>query len=129
MTRPLLYCQLCLPVLPIYCNFFKVKSAFTRQYNKESHKTPYAVHQTAKKAKGKAVPSEGVLIQEGDDDNTGEADVEDDDDNDVTKDAMIKVKKEPSAGSSGKGKSKSTSNKASTKETSSKAKSGKGKKK
>ncbi|XP_057310081.1 replication factor C subunit 1-like [Hydractinia symbiolongicarpus] len=82
----------------------KVKSAFTRLYNKDVHKTPYAVHQAAKKTK--IASTDGVLLGEDDD----QADVDDEEDNgdddDISKDAMIKMKKEPVAGFSAKGKGK-----------------------
>lgn len=101
-----------------------MKSAFTRQYNKESHKTPYAVHQTAKKAKGKTTSADDILVQDGDE--VGEENpVEDDNDEDVTKDAMVKVKKEPASSS----KTKTNSKNPPKATTSSKSKIGKGKKK
>ncbi|KTF92849.1 hypothetical protein cypCar_00034753 [Cyprinus carpio] len=84
----------------------KVKAAFTRAYNKESHLTPYSL-QVVKKSRKGAVDRE--LIGELD----GESQLqEEEEDNGVTSDAMIKQKKAKPAkdikqekpGASGKGK-------------------------
>lgn len=88
--------------------FGQVKSAFTRLYNKDVHKTPYAVHQAAKKTK--IASTDDVLLGE-DDDQAEVDDEEDDGDDDVSKDAMIKIKKEPVAGTSAKGKGKKQADK------------------
>jgi len=99
----------------------KVKSAFTRQYNKESHMAPYAIQQNAKKAK--ATSSNEVLVQDEDRDNVLEEE-EEDDSEDISKDAMIKAKKVSAAGGSGKGKGKSKKKADSDKATSKKASAG-----
>jgi replication factor C subunit 1 len=64
----------------------KVKAAFTRAYNKESHMNPFSIV-NVKKLKGVKLSEEGDEL-EGDEE---EEDHEKDDD--VTADAMIKVKK------------------------------------
>jgi len=85
----------------------KVKSAFTRLYNKESHKNPYASQQhAAKKSKSTAADSGAVLKQEDDDDVADKEVSDNDDDEDVSKDVMVKMKKEDSKASSSKGKGK-----------------------
>ncbi|KAK7166394.1 hypothetical protein R3I93_006230 [Phoxinus phoxinus] len=84
----------------------KVKAAFTRAYNKESHLTPYSL-QVVKKIRKGAVDPELV----GELDNESQAQEEEEDDG-LTKDAMIKQKKAKPAkdvkqekpGASGKGK-------------------------
>uniref|UniRef100_A0A672NX81 Replication factor C subunit 1 n=1 Tax=Sinocyclocheilus grahami TaxID=75366 RepID=A0A672NX81_SINGR len=84
----------------------KVKAAFTRAYNKESHLTPYSLQVVKKSRKGAVDPE---LIGELD----GESQFpEEEEDNGVTADAMIKQKKAKPAkdvkqekqGASGKGK-------------------------
>ncbi|XP_042570912.1 replication factor C subunit 1 isoform X1 [Cyprinus carpio] len=84
----------------------KVKAAFTRAYNKESHLTPYSLQVVKKSRKGAVDPE---LIGELD----GESQLqEEEEDNGVTSDAMIKQKKAKPAkdikqekpGASGKGK-------------------------
>ncbi|KAA0722360.1 Replication factor C subunit 1 A1-P145 [Triplophysa tibetana] len=88
----------------------KVKAAFTRAYNKESHLTPYSLHVVKKSRKGAVDPE---LVGE----LGGESQVqgEEEDDDGVIADAMIKQKKaKPAkkdakpekAGDSGKGKGK-----------------------
>uniref|UniRef100_A0A671KXT3 Replication factor C subunit 1 n=1 Tax=Sinocyclocheilus anshuiensis TaxID=1608454 RepID=A0A671KXT3_9TELE len=80
----------------------KVKAAFTRAYNKESHLTPYSL-QVVKKSRTGAVDPE--LIGELD----GESQFqEEEEDNGVTADAMIKVdiKRKPGASGKGKGRGK-----------------------
>ncbi|GBN03869.1 Replication factor C subunit 1, partial [Araneus ventricosus] len=66
----------------------KVKSAFTRAYNKESGKNPYAVTNVKKKKKGAAATPEEEL---------GEEDIavnsEEEEDDSIENDAMIKLKK------------------------------------
>uniref|UniRef100_A0A8C2BHL4 Replication factor C subunit 1 n=1 Tax=Cyprinus carpio TaxID=7962 RepID=A0A8C2BHL4_CYPCA len=63
----------------------KVKAAFTRAYNKESHLTPYSLQVVKKSRKGAVDPE---LIGELD----GESQLqEEEEDNGVTSDAMIKV--------------------------------------
>lgn len=68
-------------------NSFQVKAAFTRTYNKEAVKKPYAVITAAKKGKGAAAVLNEYEEQE---DN---AVSESDEDDSVTSDAMIKVNK------------------------------------
>uniref|UniRef100_A0A673FXM8 Replication factor C subunit 1 n=1 Tax=Sinocyclocheilus rhinocerous TaxID=307959 RepID=A0A673FXM8_9TELE len=84
----------------------KVKAAFTRAYNKESHLTPYSLQVVKKSRKGAVDPE---LIGE----LNGESQFqEEEEDNGVTADAMIKQKKAKPAkdvkqekpGASGKGK-------------------------
>ncbi|XP_050974745.1 replication factor C subunit 1 isoform X1 [Labeo rohita] len=84
----------------------KVKAAFTRAYNKESHLTPYSLQVVKKSRKGAVDPE---LIGELD----GESQVQEEEEDDgVTADAMIKQKKAKPAkdvkqekpGASGKGK-------------------------
>jgi len=91
----------------------KVKSAFTRLYNKESHKSPYAVHQAAKKVKAKS--SEEVLEGEDPDDTNALEESENEDNDDLAKDAMIKVKKETKGAGKSKAISKSTTGKSASK--------------
>nr|XP_023685377.1 replication factor C subunit 1 isoform X3 [Paramormyrops kingsleyae] len=88
----------------------KVKAAFTRAYNKESHLTPYAL-QAVKKGRRGAVDAElgeGGLEQES-------QELAAEEDEDVAADAMVKQKKmkaskettkQQKAGDSGKGKGK-----------------------
>ncbi|XP_066912084.1 replication factor C subunit 1-like [Clytia hemisphaerica] len=80
----------------------KVKSAFTRLYNKETHKNPYASTQPAKKAKSTTAASDGdVLIQDGDKDETQNvASDNEKEDDDISKDGMVKMKKETTASKS-----------------------------
>jgi replication factor C subunit 1 len=66
----------------------KVKAAFTRAYNKESHKNPFLTVDI-KKMKSKKTDYDGVEGEEGDGDGADEPD--EDDDDDITKDAMVKV--------------------------------------
>uniref|UniRef100_A0A673FRR8 Replication factor C subunit 1 n=1 Tax=Sinocyclocheilus rhinocerous TaxID=307959 RepID=A0A673FRR8_9TELE len=83
----------------------KVKAAFTRAYNKESHLTPYSLQVVKKSRKGAVDPE---LIGE----LNGESQFqEEEEDNGVTADAMIKKKAKPAKdvkqekpGASGKGK-------------------------
>ncbi|KAK7073039.1 replication factor C subunit 1 [Halocaridina rubra] len=65
----------------------KVKAAFTRAFNKESHMTPFAPVVFAKKKKGGSTGGDAYGDEE-----DGEDEDEDDED-DITKNAMIKVKK------------------------------------
>ncbi|CAL1278243.1 unnamed protein product [Larinioides sclopetarius] len=64
----------------------KVKSAFTRAYNKESGKNPYAVTNVKKKKKGAAATPDEELGEE-------DIAVESEEDDSLENDAMIKVKK------------------------------------
>ncbi|XP_064652761.1 replication factor C subunit 1-like [Lineus longissimus] len=81
----------------------KTKSAFTRNYNKESHLLPYAQSQAIKKSrKGAASPAE-ELLGEGEEEGGVEEEAEEEDD--ITKNPMIKVVNESAKG---KGKGKST---------------------
>uniref|UniRef100_A0A2L2Y705 Replication factor C subunit 1 n=1 Tax=Parasteatoda tepidariorum TaxID=114398 RepID=A0A2L2Y705_PARTP len=64
----------------------KVKSAFTRAYNKESGKNPYAIT-NVKKKKGASKDVEDGLDEDND------VVSEEEEDEDIEKDAMIKVKK------------------------------------
>lgn len=66
----------------------KVKSAFTRAFNKETHKTPYALQTVAKKTKVEA--SQVVEYNTEEDAQTANADEEDDDEEEA--DAMMKIK-------------------------------------
>ncbi|XP_030643880.1 replication factor C subunit 1 isoform X2 [Chanos chanos] len=84
----------------------KVKAAFTRAYNKESHMTPYSI-QVVKKGQ-RAGPNPDL----GDPDRDNDQEVEEEDEG-ITSDAMIKKKaksskesKERKEGGSGKGKGK-----------------------
>ncbi|KAJ8977515.1 hypothetical protein NQ317_017133 [Molorchus minor] len=63
----------------------KVKSAFTRTYNKEAHLLPFAAGGVSKK-KASALDTDLLL----EDDENVQSDVEEDDD--ITADASIKVK-------------------------------------
>ncbi|GIY35893.1 replication factor C subunit 1 [Caerostris darwini] len=67
----------------------KVKSAFTRAYNKESGKNPYAVTNVKKKKKGAAKEEEELNEEEN-------VESEEEEQDNIENDAMIKVKK-PSA--------------------------------
>lgn len=69
----------------MYYYYFQVKSAFTRAYNKESGKNPYAVT-NVKKKKGSA--KESVTELEG---NEEEALDDEEEDDSIENDAMIKV--------------------------------------
>ncbi|XP_076348175.1 germ line transcription factor 1 [Tachypleus tridentatus] len=93
----------------------KVKAAFTRTYNKEGIKTPYAVTKTKKSKRG-AVKMDSDLLAEENDDETMNNEGESEDNEDITSDAMVKVKKhnkqdtmedKPSS-SKGKGRGKTT---------------------
>lgn len=68
----------------------KVKSAFTRAYNKNPPVTPFTINAAVKKGRG---TSDEVELG---DENLEEADDEDEDQDDVSKDAMIMVKKKSS---------------------------------
>ncbi|XP_018567232.1 replication factor C subunit 1 [Anoplophora glabripennis] len=92
----------------------KVKSAFTRIYNKEAPLLPFAAHTGVSKKKAAAVETDLL-----DDEEFVESDQEENDD--VTADAMIKVK----TNSKGKKEPKASTSKA---KTTSKATKGKGKK-
>uniref|UniRef100_S4RTR9 Replication factor C subunit 1 n=1 Tax=Petromyzon marinus TaxID=7757 RepID=S4RTR9_PETMA len=80
----------------------KVKAAFTRAYNKESHLTPYSLAVGPKK--GRRGPGGGGTNEEGEDFDGAEGDgaaavpdsaSEHEDDMDISADAMIKQKKKP----------------------------------
>lgn len=79
----------------------KVKAAFTRSYNKEKHKTPYAIRAAPKKGRkgGAGEDDQGMdeegLEQEGEE-NSQEKD-------DIENDAMIKATKKPTKGGSARG--------------------------
>ena len=77
---------------PIDWTCCQVKAAFTRTFNKESHKVPYAVTQAAKKGKkrgtGGASMEEELELEGGEEQDASGAEESDDD---VTNDAMIKV--------------------------------------
>jgi len=78
----------------------KVKSAFTRTYNKESHKTPYAIRAAPKKGR-KGGAEEAIELMEGE---QGEENDGDSDEN-LESNAMIKASKKPAkGGTSGRGK-------------------------
>jgi replication factor C subunit 1 len=72
----------------------KVKAAFTRTYNKESHMNPFCAV-AVKKLKASKVDAEGEeydeVMDEGDDDEQ---------EDEITADSMIKVKKKSAAASS-----------------------------
>ncbi|XP_065583797.1 replication factor C subunit 1-like [Artemia franciscana] len=73
----------------------KVKSAFTRTFNKEGHLTPYADMKMSKVRGGGGFATEG-LDEEGMTAEEEEALLEEDEDeDDLKKDAMIKVKSKP----------------------------------
>ncbi|XP_051715496.1 replication factor C subunit 1 isoform X2 [Ctenopharyngodon idella] len=86
----------------------KVKAAFTRAYNKESHLTPYSLQVVKKSRKGAVDPE---LVGELD----NESQFQEEEDDGLTADAMIKQKKAKPAkdvkqekpGASGKGKGRS----------------------
>lgn len=79
----------------------QVKAAFTRSYNKEKHKTPYAIRAAPKKGRkgGAAEDHQGIdeegLEQEGEE-NSQEKD-------DIENDAMIKASKKPTKGGNARG--------------------------
>ena len=82
-----------------------MKAAFTRTYNKEGHKTPYAIRSAAKKGKrggsedSQTVEEEGYMLEESEQ----QGDNKDEDDN-IENSAMIKATKKPvKAGTSSKG--------------------------
>ena len=86
----------------------KVKSEFTRKYNKEGAALPYSIAMTVSKKKGGG--GGGQDMMPGDED---EVDDEDEDCDTIEKDASIKMKKVPraagkseSSSSNGKGKGK-----------------------
>lgn len=85
----------------------KVKAAFTRTYNKESHKTPYAIRAAPKKGRRGGTDEESQGFEgEGIDQEEAQNDDEPDDD-DLENNAMIKASKKPAkAGASGRGKGK-----------------------
>ncbi|XP_013792261.1 replication factor C subunit 1-like, partial [Limulus polyphemus] len=94
----------------------KVKAAFTRTYNKEGIKTPYAVTQTKKSKRGAVKMDSDLLTEENDDQMVKDEGESEDNDDDVTSDAMVKVKKHNKQGtkedkpstSKGKGRGKTT---------------------
>lgn len=67
--------------------FFQVKSAFTRAYNKECGKNPYAVTNVKKK---RGVAKDSALDLEGNEEEMLEEEEEEEDDS-IENDAMIKV--------------------------------------
>lgn len=73
--------------------FFQVKSAFTRAYNKEQHKTPYVLKGAPAKSRGKS----SGLDYEG-----GEEQEDEEEEESIEKSAML-VKDKKSAGGRGKG--------------------------
>ncbi|KAL8584248.1 hypothetical protein ACOMHN_034933 [Nucella lapillus] len=85
----------------------KTKAAFTRQYNKESHMTPYATGEATKKKRGRGTttPEEDYGMGEGEEGGPPpETDSEKEDDG-LERDTMIKVKKggkTPAGSSKGK---------------------------
>ncbi|NP_001267861.1 replication factor C large subunit [Hydra vulgaris] len=109
----------------------KVKSAFTRLYNKETHKIPYTLHQAPKKIKGAS--QENVLEDDDEDIENEDIENEEEDSEDIKKDAMILIKKEPVSKVSGKEKraavtSTDSKKKPSSKKSASSSKKGKLKK-
>ncbi|KAJ7371467.1 replication factor C subunit 1 [Desmophyllum pertusum] len=80
----------------------KVKGAFTRAYNKQSHKTPYAICAAPKKGRrGGTDDSQAMNEEEGE----PQGEDNDEDDDDIENSAMIKAAKKPAkAGASGRGK-------------------------
>ncbi|XP_013404916.1 replication factor C subunit 1 [Lingula anatina] len=87
----------------------KVKSAFTRAYNKEAHMTPYAVSNMGKKGKKSVSSAEdypGLGEEEDGEIGGGGGGEDEEEEEEVTADAMIKVKKPPAAKGKGKGEGK-----------------------
>lgn len=83
-----------------------MKGAFTRTYNKERHKTPYAIRAAPKKGRrgGTDEDNQG-MEEEGIEQQNEENDNENDDD--IENNAMIKATKKPAkAGGSARGKGK-----------------------
>lgn len=72
----------------------KVKAAFTRTYNKESHMNPFCAVPVKKL---KAASKTGEEYDEDLDEGGGEEDDQEPEDDDITADAMIKVKKKSAA--------------------------------
>lgn len=84
-----------------------MKAAFTRAYNKESHKTPYTIRAAPKKGKkggsedSQALEEEGMNALEG----TEQQQEDEEEDDSIENSAMIKASKKPAkAGASGRGK-------------------------
>jgi replication factor C subunit 1 len=71
----------------------KVKSAFTRAYNKEAHMTPYAAGQV-KKSRSKDTTDDVDAVLDGDEDGLAGEEDDEEQNEDPSLDAMIKVKKE-----------------------------------
>ncbi|CAH1965730.1 unnamed protein product [Acanthoscelides obtectus] len=82
----------------------KVKSAFTRAYNKQASALPFAPGTAVSKKRAAAIDAEGILNEE---DLAALADEDDNEDEDATADAFIKVKAKDT-------KSKTQTNKAGT---------------
>ncbi|CAG5134920.1 unnamed protein product, partial [Candidula unifasciata] len=77
----------------------KTKAAFTRQYNKESHMTPYATGVLSKKRRGKAAPMDesDLPLEEGEESVAAGGDSEGEEES-IEADTMIKAKKPPASG-------------------------------
>ena len=70
----------------------QTKAAFTRQYNKEVHMTPYSTGAVAKKKRGGGAGADlETLGEEGEDGGGAEDDVEEENGDDLETDTMIKV--------------------------------------
>ncbi|XP_070209411.1 replication factor C subunit 1-like isoform X2 [Littorina saxatilis] len=74
----------------------KTKAAFTRQYNKETHLTPYATGAVAKKKRGGAGAEEDLGTEEGEEGQVAPPADDSEDEDTLDKDTMIKASKNPS---------------------------------
>ena len=75
-------------------HLLQTKAAFTRQYNKEVHMTPYSTGAVAKKKRGGGAGGGAdleTLGEEGEDGGGAEDDVEEENGDDLETDTMIKV--------------------------------------
>lgn len=88
----------------------KVKSAFTRAYNKESGRNPYSVQNVTKKKRGQGMNSDLLGEEGGGGGGENPVSEEEEEDESVENDAMVKVKK-PSKKSSANEDAPSTSKK------------------
>ncbi|KAL4217963.1 replication factor C subunit 1 [Mactra antiquata] len=92
----------------------KTKSAFTRTYNKEVHKTPYSTGVNVKKRKGGGATTDETDLL-GNEEEGAVQEEEEDDNDDLDLDTMIKKKTKASAKQTeSKGKGKTTKGKAAT---------------
>lgn len=82
----------------------KVKAAFTRTYNKESFKTPYAIRAAPKKGRRGGVEDEQMMEEAGEGDASA-VEPQNDDNDDLENNPMIKASKKPAkAAASGRSK-------------------------